>query len=165
MDQRVNGRRGKPDGGFTLIEMVVVLAIIAGLLVLAYAAFIPAYTRARAAYQRDDLERQLLELPQRVRLSGYGGILTSRSGDNLPDNTPIAVAGVPGATEFVEDWRVLRLSLPPGWRLRVPKPILYHFSGSCEGGEVSFELPPLALHYQLTAPLCRPIRRDAGDRS
>ena len=165
MDERSSGRRGAPEGGFTLIEMVVVLAITAGLLVLAYAAFIPGYLSAKAAYQRDDLERQLLELPQRVRLGGYGGILTSRSGDNLADDAPVGVSDVPAATQFVEDWRVLRLSLPPGWRLRVPKPIFYHFSGSCEGGEVSFELPPLALHYQLAAPLCRPVRRSAGDRS
>ncbi len=165
MDTRIQVRPGEPDGGFTLIELVVVLAIVAGLLVLAYAAFIPGYMSAKAAYQRDDLERQLRELPQRVRLGGYGGILTSRSGDNLADDAPVAVTGVRAATQFVEDWRVLRLSLPPGWRLRVPEPIFYHFSGSCEGGEVSLELPPVALHYQLTAPLCRPVRRDAGDRS
>ncbi len=152
------------NGGFTLVETVVVLAIIAGLSVIAYAAFIPGYTRVKAAYDRDDFERQLLELPQRVRLSGRGGILTSRSGDNLPDDAIIAVTGVPDAEKAIEDWRVLRLSLPAGWRLRVAEPILYHFSGSCEGGEVTFELPPVSLHYELTAPLCRPISRDAGTR-
>ena len=111
------------NGGFTLVETVVVLAIIAGLSVIAYAAFIPGYTRVKAAYDRDDFERQLLELPQRVRLSGRGGILTSRSGDNLPDDAIIAVTGVPDAEKAIEDWRVLRLSLPAGWRLRVAAPI------------------------------------------
>ena len=159
------GRGASRNGGFTLVETVVVLAIVAGMSVIAYAAFMPGYTRVKAAYDRDDFERQLLELPQRVRLSGHGGILTSRSGDNLPDDAIIAVTGVPDAEKAIEDWRVVRLSLPAGWRLRVAEPILYHFSGSCEGGEVVFELPPVSLHYELTAPLCRPISRDVGNRS
>jgi prepilin-type N-terminal cleavage/methylation domain-containing protein len=153
------------SGGFTLIEIVVVLAIVAGLLVIAYTALIPGYARVKEAYDRDDLERQLLELPQRVRLSGYGGILTSRSGDNLSENATVAVEGVSAAENSIEDWRVLRLSLPAGWRMRVAAPILYHFSGSCEGGAVDFMRLPTVWHYQLAAPLCRPIVRDAGARS
>lgn len=148
--------------GFTLIEVIVVLAIIAGLSVVAYAVVMPAYASIQAAYQRDDIERQLLELPQRVRLGGYGGILTSRSGERLPDRAAIDVEGVSEAEKSVEGWRVLRLALPPGWRMRLAAPILYHFSGSCEGGEVLFTLPSVVLRYDLTAPLCRPIRRDAA---
>ena len=156
------GDRGKGRSrGFTLIELIVVLALVAGLSIVAFAAFIPGYTRAGSAYARDDFERQLLELPQRVRASGRGGILTSRSGDNLPDDAPIAVSGVAEATRAIEDWRVLRLSLPAGMHMRVAAPILYHFSGSCEGGEVVLEQPPTAWRYELTAPLCRPVRRDA----
>lgn len=151
-------------GGFTLIELLVVLALLAGLSVVAYAALIPGYGRVREAYQRDDLERQLRELPQRVRISGYGGILTSRSGEALPDGAAVMVEGVSQAQKSVEDWHVLRLSLPDGWTMRVAAPIFYHFSGSCEGGEVIFRSPSAALRYQLRAPLCRPIR-DAVDRS
>src|SRR5579872_4482534 len=116
--------------GFTLIEVVVVLAIIATLSIVAYAVVMPAYVRVEVAYQRDDIERQLLELPQRVRLAGYGGILTGRSGDALPNQVAIAVEGVSEAERSIEDWHVLRLALPAGWRLRVAAPILYHFSGS-----------------------------------
>lgn len=164
-ERSAGGGIGRCDG-FTLIEMVVVLAVVAGLSVIAYGALVSGYARVRAAYDRDDLERQLLELPQRVRTSGYGGILTDRSGDKLPDGVRIIeVEGVSEAEKSIEDWHVLRLSLPPGWRMRVAKPILYHFSGSCEGGELVFALPPVSLHYQLAAPLCRPIRRDAPDRS
>ena len=164
MIDRAPRRGGRREGGFTLIEIIVVLAIVAGLSVIAYAAFIPGYARVRAAYERDDLERQLLEIPQRVRRSGHGGILTSRSGDNLPEGTVIEVEGVRGGEKSIEDWQVLRLALPAGWRLNVPEPILYHFSGSCEGGEVIFALPPLVLRYALAAPLCRPVSQDAGDR-
>src|SRR5262249_44532841 len=71
---RPPGMPGSGDGGFTLIEVLVVLLIVAVIGTLAYTYVMPLYARARVAYQRDDLERQLLELPQRVRSSGHGGI-------------------------------------------------------------------------------------------
>jgi len=46
--------------------------------------------------------------------------------------------------------------------MRVDRPILYHFSGACEGGEVVFSLPPVALRYVLAPPLCRPISSNAA---
>ena len=46
--------------------------------------------------------------------------------------------------------------LPPSIAVTVPKPIFYHFTGACDGGEVIFSLPPLSLHYVLTPSLCRP---------
>ena len=151
---------GSREGGFTLIELIVVIAIIAALGTIAYAYFAPLNARVRAVFERDDLEGQLLALPQRVRLSGRGGILTSRSGDDLPEGTIVDVEGVAETGNALEQWQVLRLELPKPWRLRVARPIFYHFSGSCEGGEVEFVLPPLSLRYVLTAPLCRPIRSD-----
>jgi prepilin-type N-terminal cleavage/methylation domain-containing protein len=150
--------------GFTLIEMMVVLTIITGLLTIAYASFIPLYTRVRAAFERDDIERQLLDLPLRVRQSGHGGILVSRSADKLADGTILAVDGVPRSGDGGEEWQVLRLHLPGAWRLRVAAPIFYHFSGTCEGGEVEFLLSSESLHYRLTPPLCRPVRSDADAR-
>jgi len=143
---------GSREGGFTLIELIVVIAIIAALGTIAYAYFAPLNARVRAVFERDDLEGQLLALPQRVRLS--------RSGDDLPEGTIVDVEGVAETGNALEQWQVLRLELPKPWRLRVARPIFYHFSGSCEGGEVEFVLPPVSLHYVLTAPLCRPIRSD-----
>jgi prepilin-type N-terminal cleavage/methylation domain-containing protein len=160
------GRRASrpDDDGFTLVEVLVVLAIIAVLGTLAYTFIMPLYARTRVAYQRDDIERQLLELPQRVRLSGHGGILTDRSGDDLPEGTIIAVEGEAKSGTPLEDWQVLRLDLPAPWQMRVAHPIFYHFSGSCEGGEVAFALGAETVRYVLTAPLCRPIRADATAR-
>ena len=149
--------------GFTLVEVIVLLVIITSLSALAYSLVAPFGARVRAAFARSDLEHQLLELPQRVRLSGHGGILTSQSGDDLPDGTIIDVEGVPPGAGL-EAWQVLRMTLPDGWRLFIDKPILYHLSGSCEGGEVILARPPEVLRYELFAPLCRPARADAGAR-
>lgn len=154
--QRRRCRRGGA-GGFTLVELLVVLAIGAGLAAVAYAVMLPGYSRARAAYARDDLERQLIELPQRVRESGHGGILTSQSGEDRPEGATVMVEGITAAERSIEDWRVLRLALPAGWVMQVRAPIFYHFSGSCEGGEVVFRHPSMVLHYRLAAPLCRPL--------
>ena len=153
---------GRARHGFTLLELVVVMAILAGLVAIAYPQFAGLYASVRARLAADDFERQLFELPQRVRQSGHGGILTSRSGDDLPEGTVLRVEGAPQTGAGIEDWQVLRLDLPRPWRLVVAEPVFYHFTGACEGGEVVFRLPPRELRYRLTAPLCRPIRERAG---
>jgi prepilin-type N-terminal cleavage/methylation domain-containing protein len=158
--RRRAGHRRSPRG-FTLIEVIVVLAILATLAAIAYAAAAPLTARVRAAFEREDFERQLLELPQRVRRSGRGGILTSRSADDLPEGTPLPVEGR-AASDPLEEWQVLRIDVAQPWRLQVPRPIYYHASGACDGGEVAFLLPPVALRYVLTAPLCRPIDDNAA---
>ena len=62
-----------------------------------------------------------------------------------------------------ESWPVLRLDLPEGWSMQVPKPIIYHFNGTCDGGEITFSVPPLSVTYSLTAPLCRPVLSNAAE--
>ena len=49
MAGRARQRREGRDAGFTLIELIVVLAVVAGLSVIAYAAVIPGYARVKAA--------------------------------------------------------------------------------------------------------------------
>jgi prepilin-type N-terminal cleavage/methylation domain-containing protein len=148
------------ERGFTLIEILVVLAIVAALAAVAYAFTAPVAARVRAVFAQDDFERQLMELPQRVRLNGHGGILVASSADDAAQVATVSVEGI-AATDPLEGWQVLRLDVAKPWRLLVPKPVYYHLSGACDGGEVTFLLSPVVLRYVLTPPLCRPIRTDA----
>jgi prepilin-type N-terminal cleavage/methylation domain-containing protein len=148
------GQKGEQQcrDGFTLIEVVVVLAVLASLIAIALPQFVKLYARTRASFEREDLERQLLELPQRVRDAARAGILAD----------PAAEPAEPAMDSASDAPQKLRIDLPRGWSMQVPKPILYHFTGACDGGEVIFSFPPSVWRYVLSAPLCRPLLADAG---
>jgi len=148
--------------GFTLLELLVVLAIMAGLIAIAAPQFSQLYSRVRASFERADLEQQLLELPQLVRQRGRGGVLLDPSQELAPGSAAADI--VPPGSGGFEQWETLRLNLPPGWAMRVPKPVFYRFNGACGGGEVDFSAPPALLHYNLIAPLCRPRLAEANAR-
>jgi prepilin-type N-terminal cleavage/methylation domain-containing protein len=145
-------RRAEParrERGFTLIEILVVLTILAGLAAIAYPSLVTLYARVRASLDREDLEQQLFALPQRVRGSGRAGVLADpQAPADADDDGDAAIR--------LEQPQPLHLDLPEGWRVQVPHPVRYHFTGACDGGEVIFSLPPVSLHYVLTGPLCLP---------
>jgi prepilin-type N-terminal cleavage/methylation domain-containing protein len=150
------------QGGFTLLELLLVMVILAGLTAVAMPQFVQLYARVRASFERADLEQQLLELPQLVRQRGRGGVLL----DSAPDasaNAALAEA-VPAGSSELEQWETLPIDLPPGWIMRVPNPVFYQFTGACSGGEVDLSLPPSFFRYILTPPLCRPLMADANAR-
>jgi hypothetical protein len=122
---------------------MVVLALMAALLAIASPLVVRLYTQVRVAFERRDLEHQLFELPERVQTAGHDAVLADPTARIAPANR-----------------QRLRLSLPAGWRVEVPKPILYHLTGACDGGDVILSLPPVALHYVLSPPLCRPRLAD-----
>ena len=130
------------------------LAVLGALAAMTLPEFERLYVRVRVAFEREDLERQLLELPQRARDCGCGGILANADkGDHSEGEAAAAVASP--VSEF-ESWQPLLLKLPTDWIMQVPKPIHYHISGACDGGEVIFSLLDQSLRYVLSPPLCRP---------
>ena len=148
------GRHWRPATGFTLIELLVVLTIIAALAAISTPEFPRLYARVRVSLEQDDLRQQLLSMPQKVRETGRSGILYSSAG-TLADAAE-TLGKTSEADSGVENWLALRILIPEGWSMQVSRPIFYHFNGTCDGGTVTFSLPPLALTYSLTAPLCRP---------
>jgi len=130
------------------------MAILAGLIAIALPALSTLFLRVRASFQRADIEQQLLLLPQRVRNSGRGGVLggvdpKADSGDAVKKETA-------PADDELEPFRPLHISLPSSWTMHVAKPIYYHLTGACTGGEVGFSVSSQSFHYVLAAPLCRP---------
>ena len=151
---------GTAQSGFTLLELLVVMAVLAGLAAIAVPQFAQLYDRVRASFERADVERQLLELPQLVRSRGRGGVLRDPAGPGAAASG--AADGVPVGVGEAEKWDSLSIDLPPGWTMRVPKPVLYRFTGVCSGGEVDLSLPPTKLRYILHPPLCRPQIADGN---
>jgi prepilin-type N-terminal cleavage/methylation domain-containing protein len=142
------------EAGFTLLELLVVLVIVAGLVALTTPVFSGVFARVRLAFERDDVERQLLVLPAQVRRDGRSAVL-------MQGDATAAATFMPAGPN-AETWPTLNLDLPAGWSMQVPKPIIYHFNGTCDGGEITFSVPPLSVTYSLTAPLCRPIVNNAA---
>ncbi|HUZ74924.1 MAG TPA: prepilin-type N-terminal cleavage/methylation domain-containing protein [Stellaceae bacterium] len=143
----VQSDRATAPTGFTLLELLVVLAIIAVLVAITTPIFGHVYARVRFAMEREDLERQLLVLPAQVRSDGHSAVLMTPGA---------ATTSLPPVGPTPEAWQLLHLQLPRGWSMEVPKPIIYHFNGTCEGGEVVITMPSLSVTYELMAPLCRP---------
>jgi len=135
------------------------MAILGALIVIALPQFSQLITSVRLSFERSDLEQQVLELPQVVRLSGHGGVLRDPSEAGPAEQTS---AGAP--PDELTAWKVLRINLPRGWTMRVPKPVFYRFSGACSGGEIELLSPSAVYRYALAPPLCRPQPADANVR-
>lgn len=98
--------------GFTLVELLVVLALVAALSALVAPRLGPDPDGAAQRTQLSELERQLQRLPQRA-----------------------VDAGEPLAFD-AERLRALLPSLPAAWRLQVEPALRYGSSGFASGGEV-----------------------------
>jgi prepilin-type N-terminal cleavage/methylation domain-containing protein len=120
--------------GFTLLEMLVVLALIAVMAGLA----LPNFSRLLDSFsiknQWSALEREIADLPYQVFISG----------------TPLQLDNASARQRLA--------TLPPEWRAEIPVPITYRFSGWCEGGKIAVVAANgERRNYLLSAPSCSPI--------
>lgn len=122
----------KPQG-FTLLEMLVVL-VIGGLLVsIAVPRFQAMLSSLDTAIQRDNVIASIEAL-------GYQAYSEGR---------PIMLTDTPSLLSSA-------VQLPPGWKIKVDRPIEYSFNGVCRGGGLTITTPDGVVEgYQLDAPLCR----------
>jgi len=130
-ERRGGGVRGSKSRGFTLLELLVVL-VIAGLMMALVA------PNMQRASERHALASQRHALMMQVNGLGYRAYSTGTAIELSTENVG----------------RVL--SLPPGWQLRVNKPINYSLSGVCAGGEAQLIAPEGSMYeLVLLPPLCK----------
>lgn len=131
------------QAGFTLVELLVVLAILAGLGAIAGPPLARLYDRIAFSLAREDVERAIGALPEQARLAGHSLWLVGQPdpGEAVPAD-PLAARA--------------QVLLPRGWRLEVPRPIQFRFDGLCLGGEFTIIAESARYAYRLDAPFCRP---------
>jgi prepilin-type N-terminal cleavage/methylation domain-containing protein len=118
--------------GFTLAELLVALAIMGMVTMLAMPSLARFGDRMTFALGRQDIERQIDQLPQ---------IALSQGRDIVLGSSAIADGTYP-------------VTVPEGWHVNVDASIHYRFDGVCSGGRVSIKLGSFEESYRLAPPLC-----------
>ena len=162
--KRVDASRAVPSAGFTLLELVVVLALVSLLTMMA----VPNLRRLSGAVTRTTERNAILD-----RLANLGRqamlqrraylIVGSGTQDAMMVKNRFPVAGpddedpsAPAHVSPFEQHEPYRMDLPDGWTLHLPAPILVRANGVCLGGEVelSYNGAP-DVRLVLEPPYCR----------
>ncbi len=139
--------------GYTLLELMVVLAIIGALVGLATPPFLNLIEQQRRASELARVERVLRSLPLQARQRGLDMVLRPQgaSVEGLARPMFVSPLGDPAAVDLA--------SLPEGWRLETTRDLWVRYDGVCFGGEVTALGPDnRSQHYRLEPPICAPER-------
>jgi len=124
------------EGGFTLIEMLVVIALVSLLAGMVAPRFATALKRAEYASQRASVLGQIDNLGYRAYLLGTEIVLDSAA-KTAPDGQHL-------------------LALPEGWSVKAARPIVYDAWGACSGGRIELRAADgHAESFDLNPPACR----------
>lgn len=117
--------------GFTLVELLLVMAIMAILLAFAVPNIMSTYRGFQETMIREDIEKQLRHVSFKVYQNAQN-------------------------YEFSEETFQNTIDLPKETQIVFDAPILYRYDGICKGGKLRIESPTKIWHYSLEAPFCFP---------
>ena len=152
-------------GGFTLLEILVVLALVGLMTAFSLPQFSVIRDRLAFTLNRDSFENELRGLSYTAFKEGNTLILAGqyprRPGDApaedavFTDKEPLFLE--PGQLRPMRPTNAAdaTLTLPEDWRVTVDSPIIYQASGFCGGGTVNLLIGQLRYIYALKAPTCQ----------
>jgi prepilin-type N-terminal cleavage/methylation domain-containing protein len=118
--------------GFTLIELMIVLFIVALLAGMVTPRLVTFYDSIQAAYERDEVFTRLNELTYQAFQQARDFTLTTYPS---PEKIP--------------------LELPQGWQLVAEQPIKFRGNGACSGGNITLQYHEQQFHLTFDPPFCQ----------
>ena len=159
--------------GFTLLEIVIVLVIVAMTSAIVFPRLVTMAASYEFATQRDTLEQTLNGLSyaavrENADVILFGSYTDAGHSDQKQRRSDFGNTLKPGmqtrsllanAREHLPPLNpeAAKVPLPAGWSLEVDQPIYFRGSGFCNGGTVSVLIGRLQYVYEMKPPLCRAV--------
>ena len=132
-------------GGFTLLELLVVLAVVGLATALAMPNLQRLYAAATRASEQDYVLDQIAGLGREAMLNGRAYVVFG----NAPPPDPAEGARYADYETYVVD-------VPEGWRLALDRPLVVLANGVCLGGALTLShAQSTAVRLELAPPYCR----------
>lgn len=130
--------------GFSLLELLVVLALVSLIAALALPNLMGLYESATRATERDRILDQLAGMGREAMLKGHGYAVYGTTQGPMPTDAPdFGVQPYP-------------LIVPEGWQVELDRPLWVRPNGVCLGATVTLSHPDSApVEVALAPPYCR----------
>lgn len=141
-------RRAKP-AGFTLLELVVVLAIMALVVGVAAVRIFTLIESWRVRTQLEGIEQQFAHLPVLARSTATRIVLPPSADENSVGAGGASISGKSA------------IALPKDWLITFDAPLVVRASGFCEGARITLQRGSRRYERNVLPPFCKVVARTA----